>query len=59
MIRGVVDGRRQAWVSVNLREDKGTLKSVAAVVDTGFSGHLTLPLEIIEQLGLSQDDIIP
>ena len=49
--RGVVDGRRQAWVSVNLREDKGTFKSVAAVVDTGFSGHLTLPLEIIEQKG--------
>ena len=58
MIRGVVDGVRQAWVYVELRNDDGAFQSVAAVIDTGFNGHLTLPIELIEQLGLSEDDII-
>ena len=52
MIRGVVDGRRQAWVSVEALKGDGGVQSVAAVIDTGFNEYLTLPIELIEQLGL-------
>ena len=58
MIRGVVDGRRQAWVPVEALTSDGRVQSVAAVIDTGFNGYLTLPAELIEQLGLLRDDII-
>ena len=58
MIREVVDGRRQAWAPVELSKGDGTLQTIYAVIDTGFNGHLTLPLVLIEQLGLPQDDVI-
>jgi clan AA aspartic protease len=37
---------------LTVRGPNGQSQGVAAIIDTGFSGHLTLPLAIIEALGL-------
>ncbi len=52
MIRGRVDARREARVTLELRDSDGQFQSIAGVVDTGFNGHLTLPLEVIRRLEL-------
>ncbi len=52
MIRGRVDARREARVPLEIRAGDGQFQSIAGVVDTGFNGHLTLPLEVIRRLEL-------
>ena len=54
MIKGKVDARRQAWVQVEIRDEDGRVQSVDAVVDTGFTGYLILPSEIIGGMALRQ-----
>ena len=39
-------------VEVSNTNGDGTLLTVSVTVDTGFSGHLTLPTHIIHELGL-------
>jgi len=51
MITGVFN-EREARVPLTVRGPNGQSQGVAAIIDTGFSGHLTLPLAIIEALGL-------
>ena len=53
MIRGKVSGDQQALVVIDIMDDKGQPRSLEVVLDTGFTGYLTLPLESIRQLGLS------
>lgn len=51
MMQGRVNQRCEAAISVVVRgEDK--LKSVDAVIDTGFNGFLSLPIAIVMELGL-------
>lgn len=52
MLRGRVDARREARVTLELRASDGQFQSIAGVVDTGFNGHLTLPLDVIRRLEL-------
>lgn len=51
-IRGKVDSRRQAWIEVEVRGSDGNFQTIETIVDTGFTGHLTLPTETIGRLGL-------
>ena len=51
-IRGKVDSRRQARIEVEVRGSGGSFQTIETVVDTGFTGHLTLPAETIGRLGL-------
>ncbi len=53
MIKGRVDGRRRAWIPLEMSNGSGRFRPVVFVVDTGFDGELTLPLEMIGQLGLA------
>lgn len=46
---------REAIIQVSLRGPTGRVVHVKAVVDTGFSGHLSLPPAIIAQLRLRWD----
>ena len=55
MIRGRVDAHRQARVQVVIERDDGHYETIEAVVDTGFDGHLTLPAQVIAELGLEPD----
>ncbi len=52
MIEGVVNAAREAVVTLRLQEPEGRTRDIEAVVDTGYSGFLTLPTEVVAELGL-------
>jgi clan AA aspartic protease len=52
MIRGTVNHRNEAIVPLRIRGPGGTEVDVDAVVDTGFTGILTLPPALISALNL-------
>jgi clan AA aspartic protease len=52
VIRGRVSGSQQALIAVEIIDRDGRPQSVEMVLDTGFTGYLTLPPESISQLGL-------
>ena len=52
MIIGHVNSDREAIVSLVVQGSQGRTRQVEAVVDTGFTGLLTLPPEIIAELDL-------
>lgn len=52
MIRGKVSGDQQALVTVDIMDGEGLLQPVEVVLDTGFTGYLTLPSDSIQELGL-------
>ncbi|VTR92595.1 Uncharacterized protein OS=Microcystis aeruginosa PCC 9717 GN=MICAB_2580001 PE=4 SV=1 [Gemmata massiliana] len=54
MIWGVVNARREAVVTLRLRGPDGAEISVDAVIDSGFSGSLTLPAATVTTLGLTR-----
>ena len=53
MIRGRVSGNQQALIAIDIMDGAGQPRSLEVVLDTGFTGYLTLPSESIRQLGLS------
>ena len=52
MITGVVNSRLQGILTLLVRGPSGHILEFETVVDTGFSDYLTLPHEIVEELGL-------
>ena len=52
MISGTVNSQREAVVPVSLLDTGGALQPIDAVLDTGFTGKLTLPSKLIDDLGL-------
>jgi clan AA aspartic protease len=52
MITGTVNARHEVLVRLPVRNTAGQEQEVEAVLDTGFSGSLTLPLAVIANLGL-------
>ena len=55
MIRGRVDDRRRAWITLDVGNGNSAVQPVAAIVDTGFDSYLTMPPGIIRRLGLELD----
>ncbi|MCY3734544.1 MAG: clan AA aspartic protease [Chloroflexi bacterium] len=53
MITGVVNERLEAVIAVEVRGPDGDARMIDAVIDTGYSGYLTLPGQVITALGLS------
>lgn len=51
MMQGRVNQRCEAVISVAVRGG-GKIKSVDAVIDTGFNGFLSLPIVVIAELSL-------
>ena len=51
MIRGVVNARREAVLTLRVVGPVGEI-DVSAVIDTGFTGTLTLPVAVVTKLGL-------
>jgi clan AA aspartic protease len=54
MITGVVTAYREAIVRLRLRATSGLEVEVEAVLDTGFTEYLSLPLATIQALNLPQ-----
>jgi clan AA aspartic protease len=52
MIVGIVNADREATLLVTIIGSSGQIKEVEAVIDTGFTGYLTLPAAVITELGL-------
>ena len=52
MIRGTVNAAREAVISLTVQGPSGRTREIEAVIDTGFSEFLTLPSELISELGL-------
>jgi clan AA aspartic protease len=51
MILGIVNREREAIVQIALMGAENRLKSLSAVVDTGFTGDLMLPMTVVVELG--------
>jgi clan AA aspartic protease len=53
-VSGIVTAEREAVVRLMVLgpENPGTSAGVEVVLDTGFTGHLTLPPEVVAELGL-------
>jgi clan AA aspartic protease len=52
MIIGNVNSRREAIVQFAVLGEKNQQQGIKAIIDTGYTGFLTLPSAIIETLGL-------
>lgn len=52
MITGIVSAHREAVVRLVIRGTTGQTHEIEAVIDTGFTGFLTLPTSLIHSLGL-------
>ena len=53
MIEGVVNASREAVIRLAVHGPSGQPQDIEAVIDTGYSGMLTLPSSIVAELGLS------
>jgi clan AA aspartic protease len=52
MITGTVNGRLEIVIRLPVRDSAGREQEVEAILDTGFTGSLTLPPSLIGGLGL-------
>ena len=55
MIQGVVNATLEAVVPLTVQGPAGQSRDIEAVIDTGFSGSLTLPPPLVAELGLAFD----
>jgi clan AA aspartic protease len=53
MIIGVVNAHREAIIALIVQDTNGQGHDIDAVIDTGFTGFLTLPPALIAVLGLT------
>ena len=52
MIEGVVNAAHEAVVTLALHGSAGQTRDIEAVIDTGFTGFLTVPPALAGELGL-------
>ena len=52
MIEGVVNDAYEAVVALSLQGATGQVQDIEAVIDTGYSGFLTLPATLVMELEL-------
>jgi len=52
VITGVVTAKREATIPLSVRGPTGQMTEIEAVIDTGFTGLLTLPIAIVRSLDL-------
>lgn len=53
MIKGTVTARREIVIPLELLSADRSSVTIQAVVDTGFNGQVTLPLNVLKSLGAS------
>lgn len=55
MIQGIVNARHEAVVRLRVRGPNGVESDVDAIVDSGFTSSLTLPMPLVAFLGLARE----
>jgi clan AA aspartic protease len=58
ILQGSIDNRNQLWVPITVAGDHGQ-QTISALLDTGFTGELLLPLQIAVPLGLKLAGVAP
>lgn len=53
MMMGNVNSRREAIIQLLVLGENNQRQSIKAVIDTGYTGFLTLPSAIVDKLGLT------
>lgn len=53
MITGLINADREALLRLAVYDQDGLAQEIEAVIDTGFSGYLTLPEVVVQTLGLA------
>ena len=53
MMTGIVNPNREAVLRLKVQGPNGQEEEIEAVIDTGFTGELTLPPDVIARLGLT------
>lgn len=53
MITGAVNPNREAIIRLAIAGPRGQQQEIEAIIDTGFTGFLTLPPAVVAALGLS------
>lgn len=56
MIAGVVNGAYEPVVLLTLQGPSGQAREIEAIIDTGFTGFLTVPPALEAELGLALED---
>ena len=56
MIQGVVNAAYEAVVRLTVQGPSGQSREIEAVIDTGYTGFLTLPPNLVTELGLVYRD---
>ena len=56
MIQGAVNAAYEAVVPLTVQGPLGEPREIEAVIDTGFTGFLTLPSALVTELGLAYRD---
>jgi len=56
MITGIVNADREPIIQIKIRDANGQEHQRDAVVDTGYTGWLTLPPDVVGTLGLTWRD---
>ena len=57
MMRGNVNSRSEAILLLRIRGQDGAEILVESIIDTGFTGSLTLPISTVSTLGLEQESV--
>ena len=57
-LRGRVNSNLEATVDISVGAPSGSKPTISAVVDTGFTGYLTLSRTVIASLGLQSRQVI-
>lgn len=52
MMRGAVNARCEAVLRLAIQASDGSLTAISAIVDTGFTASLALPVATVQALGL-------
>jgi clan AA aspartic protease len=53
MITGAVNDNREATIRLVMSGSDGQQQEIEAIIDTGFTGYLTLPPILVQALGLA------
>ena len=53
MIEGIVNDAHEAIIDLTLLGSVGQTREIEAVIDTGYTGFLALPADLVSELGLA------